>query len=294
MACLVAVMTCHETGARADLLAAYPSEVTLDHGSDVQQMVVVGSRSDGVTQDLTRQSTFTFEAEGIAQLDETFRLKPIADGDTVLTIHVEGQCLTVPVHVKRSKEHPSVSFRNDVQAVLMRTGCNSGGCHGSAQGKNGFRLSLFGFDPGLDYMGLTRDVRGRRLNTANPDESLMLLKPTGGVDHEGHRRPASRWWRIFPADKRLAVCCLRSRTRQTNASGSGRLARLISSMRRYSCNDRPDLAARAASSSRALSGTSRMVIDAMHASSQRCLGYHGSASVIAIALAIAISSSSTL
>lgn len=188
MAALVPLMAWHETGARADLLAAYPPEVTLDHGSDVQQMVVVGSRADGVTQDLTRQSTFTFEPEGIAQLDETLRLKPIADGDTVLTIHVEGQSLTVPVHVKRSTEHPSVSFRNDVQAVLMRTGCNSGGCHGSAQGKNGFRLSLFGFDPGVDYMNLTRDVRGRRLNTANPDESLMLLKPTGGVDHEGGTR----------------------------------------------------------------------------------------------------------
>jgi hypothetical protein len=81
-----------------------------------------------------------------------------------------------------------VSFRNDVEAVLMRAGCNTGACHGSAQGKNGFRLSLFGFDPALDYLNLTRDVRGRRLETASADESLMLLKPTGQVGHEGGMR----------------------------------------------------------------------------------------------------------
>ncbi|MCF6287367.1 MAG: DUF1549 and DUF1553 domain-containing protein, partial [Candidatus Hydrogenedentes bacterium] len=77
------------------------------------------------------------------------------------------------------------SFGNDVMPAIMRAGCNTGSCHGSAQGKNGFRLSLFGFDPDRDFVSLTRQSRSRRINAALPEESLMLTKPLGQVDHEG-------------------------------------------------------------------------------------------------------------
>lgn len=81
-----------------------------------------------------------------------------------------------------------ISFRNDVQPVFMKAGCNSGGCHGSQEGKNGFRLSLFGFEPGKDYISLTRDLDNRRIDLANPPASLLLRKPLAEVDHGGGER----------------------------------------------------------------------------------------------------------
>src|SRR4026208_2374855 len=82
----------------------------------------------------------------------------------------------------------AVSFRNDVMAVLSKAGCNAGTCHGNKNGKAGFKLSLRGQDPSADYVSLTRDVMARRTNPLQPDESLMLLKATARVAHEGGLR----------------------------------------------------------------------------------------------------------
>jgi hypothetical protein len=81
-----------------------------------------------------------------------------------------------------------VSFRNDVMGVLSKAGCNAGGCHGNANGKAGFKLSLRGEDPEFDFDALTRDQFGRRTNPLDPDQSLMLLKPTTEIAHEGGKR----------------------------------------------------------------------------------------------------------
>src|SRR5262245_57098330 len=72
----------------------------------------------------------------------------------------------------------SISFRNDVMAVLSKSGCNQGACHGNANGKNGFKLSLRGEDPSWDFAALTHDTFGRRVNRLNPASSLILLKAT--------------------------------------------------------------------------------------------------------------------
>jgi hypothetical protein len=81
-----------------------------------------------------------------------------------------------------------VSFRNDVMAVLSKSGCNAGTCHGNLNGKNGFKLSLRGDDPAFDYLALTRDMLGRRVDTQNAAESLVLQKATTAVPHEGGKR----------------------------------------------------------------------------------------------------------
>src|SRR2546427_1582900 len=81
-----------------------------------------------------------------------------------------------------------VSFRNDVMAVLSKAGCNAGTCHGNRNGKGGFKLSLRGQDPELDFLALTREAGGRRINRLEPARSLILLKPTGEVSHEGGLR----------------------------------------------------------------------------------------------------------
>jgi len=80
------------------------------------------------------------------------------------------------------------SFRLDVMPVFFRAGCNSGGCHGAAAGKDGFHLSLFGYDPAGDYYRLTQQIVGRRVDLAAPEQSLLLLKATGMVPHSGGRR----------------------------------------------------------------------------------------------------------
>src|SRR5438270_10756618 len=85
----------------------------------------------------------------------------------------------------RAAEPPPIDFRTDVIAALTRAGCNQGSCHGSPQGKNGFRLSLRGFDPDLDLATLTRAERGRRVDRQRPENSLFLLKGTGRVAHQG-------------------------------------------------------------------------------------------------------------
>src|SRR4026207_655970 len=84
-----------------------------------------------------------------------------------------------------SSRAESGSFRNDVMAVLSKAGCNTGPCHGNQNGKAGFKLSLRGQDPAVDLQSLTRDMFARRVDPIDPEQSLVLLKPTTQLAHEG-------------------------------------------------------------------------------------------------------------
>src|SRR4029077_1472929 len=88
-----------------------------------------------------------------------------------------------PAH---AQEEPR--FSRHVVAVFSKLGCNGGTCHGAVKGQNGFRLALFGADPALDHERLIHEFGGRRLNLHNPAASLLLLKATGQVGHEGGKR----------------------------------------------------------------------------------------------------------
>src|SRR5215471_8466115 len=89
-------------------------------------------------------------------------------------------------------EAGKVSFVRDVMPILNKAGCTSGTCHGAAKGKNGFKLSLRGYDPQFDYRALLYDLSGRRFNRAEPAKSLILAKPSQEVAHGGGQR--------FPTD----------------------------------------------------------------------------------------------
>src|SRR5437899_6140775 len=93
-----------------------------------------------------------------------------------------------PIQTPAGTTVEKVDFERHIMGLFGRMGCNSGSCHGSFQGKGGFRLSLFGYEPDRDYEALTHDARGRRINPADPDGSLLLLKATGAVEHGGLRR----------------------------------------------------------------------------------------------------------
>jgi hypothetical protein len=99
-----------------------------------------------------------------------------------------------PVRLPNGATLREVNFERHVASLLGRMGCNSGACHGSFQGRGGFRLSLFGYSPEHDYAAFTRDGMGRRVNIGDPDSSLILLKPTAQVPHEGGQRFAKGSW----------------------------------------------------------------------------------------------------
>ncbi len=166
-------------------LAIYPPEIALENGDDYQGVIAVATRVDGVTLDVTEQATWA--VEGAAHLDGK-RLVPKADGQTVLKATFGKLNAEAPVKVSGFEQHPPVSFRQDVMPVFMRGGCNAGGCHGSARGKDGFRLSLFGFDPEGDHFRLTREQAVRRINLSVPEDSLILAKTTGAVPHTGGKK----------------------------------------------------------------------------------------------------------
>ena len=121
----------------------------------------------------------------IADISRSGLVRPRADGKATLTLRLAGKSVEVPVTVLGVNASPKVDFVHDVAPVLSRLGCNAGTCHGSAQGKNGFKLSLRGYDPIFDVRALTDDLAARRVNLASPDDSLMLLKPTGAAPHVG-------------------------------------------------------------------------------------------------------------
>ncbi len=96
-------------------------------------------------------------------------------------------------------ERRQVTFIRDVLPVLNKVGCSQGTCHGAAKGKNGFKLSLRGYDPEFDYQSLLYDMSGRRFNRAEPERSLMLAKPTLQVAHMGGQRllHGSRYYNLL-------------------------------------------------------------------------------------------------
>src|SRR5437867_13016765 len=102
-----------------------------------------------------------------------------------MTVTFGGRSVSGPVTVKDAAADRPISFKLDVMPVFMKAGCNAGSCHGASRGKDGFRLSLFGFDPDGDYYRLTRDQIGRRINLAIPEESLIVQKGLGAVTHTG-------------------------------------------------------------------------------------------------------------
>ena len=181
----------HASTARLDL---YPPDIQLRSSFARQQIVVMATRPDGVTEDVTAKAKITV-ADGRIAGRENGTIYPVANGQTTLQVQYDGQSATTPLTVQDVTVVRPVSFRRDVMPVFMRAGCNVGGCHGSARGKDGFRLSLFGFDPEGDYFRLTREVGYRRVNLALPEDSLVLQKALGAVPHTGGKRfePSSEY-----------------------------------------------------------------------------------------------------
>ena len=190
MSLLLLSVCCLLTGERlqggepADQLQVFPAAISLTSGRDTQRAIVLRRQADGSTEDVTALATFTASDPQIFRV-ESGRIHPLADGGSRLQIRVGDTAAEIPVNVTDSAVHPDLNFRSEVLATLTKAGCNSGKCHGAASGKDGFRLSLFGYDPAGDQYRLTREIPGRRVNVSAPDRSLLIQKALGNVDHTG-------------------------------------------------------------------------------------------------------------
>jgi hypothetical protein len=174
-------------GAQIVALEVTPASVKLSGSFDAAQLLVTAKLATSDAVDVTRLASYKLGSR-IGEVSATGQVAPLKNGKTELTIGLAGQSAKVPVEVANFVANQKVDFIRDVNPVLSKLGCNAGTCHGSKEGKNGFKLSLRGYDPIYDVRALVDDLAGRRVNFASPDESLMLLKATGAVPHEGSQR----------------------------------------------------------------------------------------------------------
>lgn len=198
VACLL--LSIGPTGLAQELLVDPPT-VSLNGPFAQTQLVVrdapsqpsVGAiASDATSADRTSTATYTSSDPSIVHVDATGCVSPLRDGQASIRIDVSGRTATVDVRVSGMSTESRVDFHRDILPLMTRAGCNAGACHASQYGKGGFVLSVMAFDPLQDYQSIAVAARGRRLNLAHPESSLLLLKATQSVPHGGGLR--------FPVD----------------------------------------------------------------------------------------------
>jgi hypothetical protein len=186
-ALLVALMPCLARAGEFVEISVEPPRVQLRGPTATYSLLVTGRSEDGQLVDLTQKSQYRSLDATIATVAGNV-IRPAGDGSTKVRVEVDGQQLEVEVQVADAKAARRFNFENDIVTVFSRYGCNSSGCHGKAEGQNGFKLSVFGFDPAGDYAALTKEARGRRVFPAAPENSLLLRKMSGQMPHGGGAR----------------------------------------------------------------------------------------------------------
>ncbi|MDP7033893.1 MAG: DUF1549 and DUF1553 domain-containing protein [Planctomycetota bacterium] len=179
-------------------MTLYPPKIRLDWSQDRQPIVVQWTATDGTTRDITNKVTATWAPIGVAEL-KTGQILARKPGQTRLTLRWKSFSLTAPVTVRGTEHERPVRFGRDILPIFTRAGCNTGACHGTTRGQDGFHLSLFGYDPAGDYQRLTRQQPGRRIDLAVPEKSLLFEKAVGRASHTGGQRfePTSQLARVL-------------------------------------------------------------------------------------------------
>lgn len=187
----ILILTAFLASSPGDLQVS-PSGVNLDRPEASQQLLVKAQLPGGEVRDVTREAAFEIRPAGIATVDERGLVRPLSNGKAQLIIETRlGNSVekrTLPVEVSRMTNPQPVSFRNEIIPILTKARCNSGGCHGKAEGQNGFKLSIFGFDVESDHQSLIKESRGRRVMPLTPEQSLLYLKGSARVPHGGGRK----------------------------------------------------------------------------------------------------------
>jgi WD40 repeat protein/mono/diheme cytochrome c family protein len=179
-------------------LEILPAQVVLEGRLGYAQILVTATTPSGDVFDATRMVEAKLSAD-VASLSRSGLVTPTSDGQATLTVSLAGATAQVPVTVTGVTAPLRVDYVKDVTPVLSKLGCNQGTCHGSAQGKAGFKLSLRGYDPIFDVRALTDDHASRRVNLASAADSLMLDKPTAAVPHVGGQlmKPGEAYYEVL-------------------------------------------------------------------------------------------------
>ena len=167
-----------------DSITLNPTVIQLDSPFANAQVIATAKLLSGDSIDVTRLAKITVQGDS-AKINETGFVEPLKDGNSTINFEHKGKKVSLSVKVKGQENEFKPDYVRDIMPVISRMGCNQGTCHGSKDGKNGFKLSLRGYDPIYDIRAFTDDLGGRRVNAAAPDSSLLLLKATGAVPHEG-------------------------------------------------------------------------------------------------------------
>ncbi len=179
-----------------------PSAIAIDKPVDYVQMIVSAKLDTGDVIDITRMGNWKVLG-GVGHVSSHGLFTPTKNGNGKLIGELAGQRVETNITVAgigtKDGSAYTPDFVRDVNPVLSRLGCNAGTCHGAQDGKAGFKLSLRGYDAIGDVRAFTDDHASRRVNVASPDDSLMLMKATGAVPHEGGQliKPGSRYYNII-------------------------------------------------------------------------------------------------
>lgn len=165
-----------------------PGDIDLNGPHDRLTLLVHADDARGRRFDATRLAGYHIGDAAVIRVSPQGVVTPLHDGETHIDVRLDSLVERVNVRVSGTQVPPSYHFENDILPILSRFGCNSSGCHGKAEGQNGFKLSVFGFDPAADWTALVTEGRGRRVFPAVPDRSLLLLKAAGGMPHGGGAR----------------------------------------------------------------------------------------------------------
>jgi hypothetical protein len=179
----VIVLVSAFSSAEAAEITVTPARVEFQDAFARRQLLVSEGESDR-----TRDAKFASNAANVATVDESGFLVPRGNGSANIEVSVGDRKASVGVTVSGFDSSRPIDFATEIVPLLSRLGCNSGGCHGKASGQNGFKLSLFGFDPAFDHDAIVKQARGRRIFLSAPDQSLLLSKASARVPHGGGRR----------------------------------------------------------------------------------------------------------
>jgi hypothetical protein len=179
---------CAATGVASGAIRISPAAIEV-HGPDAQaQIIVWDTGPDGRSIDVTRQAKLEALDPAVAAIDERGLISPRGEGRTEIAAHRGAEEARAPLVVDGLAHPKAVSFERQITPLLTKAGCNAGTCHGKAEGQNGFKLSVFGYDPQADVNALVKEGRGRRVFLAAPEHSLLLLKASNQIPHGGGRR----------------------------------------------------------------------------------------------------------
>ncbi|MGK0185706.1 MAG: hypothetical protein ACI9R3_001485 [Verrucomicrobiales bacterium] len=170
-------------------IVADPASIALTRPGERFCILVHGITESGRQIDLTREAEYVTPASpDVIGITPNGVVSGRSDGACGVIVRARGMERSINVRVANCHVPRKFHFETDIAPLFSRFGCNSSGCHGKAEGQNGFKLSVFGYDAQGDFEALTHAARGRRLSPSTPDNSLLLLKATGLLPHGGGER----------------------------------------------------------------------------------------------------------